>query len=96
MDVGVDKPREHVLTGGVDDLDAVIGGSVAAPGGAHLGDPAVADEDIMGLVEVAARVQDVRTADQEVGARLVGVEESLGRHGHATAAARTGEPTSSS
>ncbi len=90
--MGVHEAREHVLARGVDDVDLVAGRQPA--GLAQLGDPPVADEDVVGLVDVGARVQDLGAANEQVIARADGVEQAPRTH-HATAA-RIGEPTSSS
>ena len=50
---------------------------------ADLGDLAVADQDIVQPVEVAARVQDMRAGDQQVGGPPGRVDEGVGgRAGH--------------
>ena len=90
--MGVDETGEHVLAGGVDEVDLV--GRRKAAGLPQLGDAPVADKDVVWLVEVGARVQDVGAANEQVVAGPGRVKQSPGTH-HATAA-RIGEPTSSS
>ncbi len=59
-------------------------------GGADLRNPSVANAQVMGTVEVAARIEHVGAADQQLGGLGVVVEQL-----HATAAS-LGAPTSSS
>ena len=94
MDVGVNEAGEDVLALAIDDVDAVIGGDLGAARLAQLGDAAVPDENVATLVDVAARVEYVGAADEQVDPGPGGAEQLLRAH-HATAA-RIGEPASSS
>ena len=100
MHMGIHEPREHVLGRPVDHIDAVIGGNrLHRP---DLGDTAIADQHVMGLVKLAARIQHMRAPDQQVDAgtgraeQFRGGDQTTARGGHHATAARTGEPTSSS
>ncbi len=78
-------------------------GASSAPGRAELGDRAAADEDVVRRVDPLARVEHVGAADQQVGGRLLALDErarALRRVGgvHAVTSARSGavRPESSS
>ncbi len=88
----VDERREQVLARRVDGLGAVGGHERA--GRAELGDLAVADQDVVWLVEVAARIEHVRGADQHLRRGAVRGKQLELAH-HATAAS-VGTPTISS
>ncbi len=61
----VDEGREGVQPLGVDDLGPL--GRVERAGRADLGDLAVADQHVAGLVEPDARVEQLGAADQDRG-----------------------------
>ena len=90
--MGVDERREHVPAGGVESLGAV--GGRQRTGRAELRDLAVADQHVMGLVEVGAWVEHVRGADQDLRRGGIGGKQLELAH-HATAAS-VGAPTISS
>jgi hypothetical protein len=65
MDVGVDERGERVPAGRVEQLTVL--GCGERSGRAELGDDAIADHDVVGLVEPGPRVDDVGAADEQLG-----------------------------
>ena len=99
--VRVDEAGEQMAALAVDDLGAL--GRLERPRRAQPGDRAVADEDVERRVDPLARVEHVGAADQQVGGRLLALDElarALRRVGgvHAVTSARSGavRPESSS
>ena len=93
VDVRVDEAGEQVAALAVDDLGAL--GRLERARRAQLGDRAVADEDVVRRVDPLARVEHVGAADQQVGGRLLALDErgrALGQLGgvHAVTSARSG------
>ena len=97
----VDEAREQVAALAVDHLGALR--RLERPGRAQLGDRAAADEHVVRRVDTLARVEHVGAADQQLGGRLLALDERLGALGavggiHAVTSARSGavRPASSS
>ena len=82
MHVRVDERRERVLAGRVEHV-AVFGGGKRS-GLSQLRDDARADQDVADLVDLRARVEDVRAAHQQLGGGLGTAEQPRTVH-HATA-----------
>ena len=101
MDMGVDECGEEVLAGALDGVDLVLGGTRVWR--RQLGDPSVADQHVVRLVDVRPWVEHVGPADQQLGAGVLGREQpraGLGgavvRAAHHATAASIGGSTSSS
>ena len=91
--VRVDEAGEHVAALAVEHLGALRRGERAGLG--QLGDAAAAHEHVERPVDALARVEHVRAAHEQVGGRLLAVDERRRRAGmlgrvHAVTSARSG------